>query len=52
MDTTFLWILASGLLMSAIALLGSLTLVLREQVLKRIMVPLVAFSILIQAQRA
>jgi zinc and cadmium transporter len=42
--TTFLWILLSGLLMSAIALVGSLTLLLREATLNRIVMPLVAFA--------
>lgn len=42
--TTFLWILLSGLLMSAIALVGSVTLVLRESTLERILLPLVAFA--------
>jgi zinc and cadmium transporter len=39
-----LWIVASGLLMSAIALVGSVTLVLSERTLKRILLPLVAFA--------
>jgi zinc and cadmium transporter len=42
--TTFLWILGSGLVMSALALSGSLTLFLSEGTLKRILLPLVAFS--------
>lgn len=42
--TTFLWILLSGLAMSAIALVGSLTLALRESTLQRLLVPLVAFA--------
>jgi zinc and cadmium transporter len=42
--TTFLWILLGGLLMSAIALVGSLTLVLRESTLKKILLPLVSFA--------
>jgi hypothetical protein len=33
--TTFLWILLGGILMSAIALVGSVTLVLRESTLRR-----------------
>mgnify|MGYP001824584102 FL=1 len=41
---TFAWIVASGLAMSAIALVGSVTLVLRESTLQRIILPLVAFS--------
>ena len=40
----FVWILGSGLLMSAIALVGSLTLLLRPETLKRILLPLVAFA--------
>jgi zinc and cadmium transporter len=42
--TTFLWILAGGVLMSAIALVGSVTLVLRESTLQKILLPLVAFA--------
>lgn len=42
--TVFYWILLSGLLMSAIALVGSVTLVLKEQTLQRILLPLVALS--------
>jgi zinc and cadmium transporter len=38
------WILLSGLLMSALALVGSVTLLLRESTLQRITSPLVAFS--------
>jgi zinc and cadmium transporter len=38
------WILASGILMSAIALVGSLTLLLTERTLQRILSPLVAFA--------
>jgi zinc and cadmium transporter len=38
------WIIASGLLMSAIALVGSVTLVLSEKTLQRILLPLVAFA--------
>jgi zinc and cadmium transporter len=41
---TFAWIVASGLAMSAIALVGSVTLVLSESTLQRIILPLVAFS--------
>lgn len=44
MDTVLLWIIGSGLLMSAIALVGSVTLVLSEPMLNRILVPLVAFA--------
>ena len=40
----FLWIVGSGILMSAIALIGAVTLVLKEQTLQRIILPLVAFS--------
>jgi zinc and cadmium transporter len=42
--TVFLWILLSGCLMSAIALVGSLTLVLPEAVLRKILLPLVSFA--------
>jgi zinc and cadmium transporter len=42
--TTFLWIFFSGLAMSAIALVGSLTLVLREETLKKVLLPLVALA--------
>jgi zinc and cadmium transporter len=42
--TTFLWIVLSGLLMSAISLVGSLTLLLPEATLNRIVMPLVAFA--------
>lgn len=42
--TTFLWILGGGILMSAIALVGSLTLVLSEASLKKVLLPLVAFA--------
>ncbi len=38
------WIVSSSLLMSAIALIGSVTLVLREETLQRILLPLVAFA--------
>ena len=44
MDPLLLWIVGSGLLMSAIALVGSVTLVLSEQMLQRILLPLVAFA--------
>ncbi len=43
MDVLF-WIVGSGLLMSAIALVGSVTLLLREQTLRRMLLPLVAFA--------
>ncbi|MBN2576700.1 MAG: ZIP family metal transporter [Deltaproteobacteria bacterium] len=42
--TTFLWILSGGVLMTLIALVGSVTLVLREATLKRLLLPLVAFA--------
>jgi len=42
--STLGWIVASGLVMSAIALIGSVTLVLREATLQRIVLPLVAFA--------
>jgi zinc and cadmium transporter len=42
--TTFLWILFSGMLMSAIALVGSLTLVLPEAKLKKLLLPMVALA--------
>jgi zinc and cadmium transporter len=42
--TTFAWIVFSGLLMSAIALVGSLTLVLREETLKKLLLPMVALA--------
>ncbi len=38
------WIVGSSLLMSAIALIGSLTLVIPEKLLQRLMLPLVAFA--------
>jgi len=38
------WIVGSGLLMSALALVGSLTLVLGERLLDRLLMPLVAFA--------
>jgi len=40
----FFWILGSGLLMSAIALSGSITLVLKQKTLDKILLPLVAFA--------
>jgi zinc and cadmium transporter len=40
----FYWILGSGLLMSAIALVGSVTLLLNEATLERLLLPLVAFA--------
>lgn len=42
--TTFLWILLGGVLMSGIALIGSVTLVLRESTLQKILLPLVSFA--------
>ncbi|MFO7767811.1 MAG: ZIP family metal transporter [bacterium] len=42
--TIFLWILLGGVLMSAIALVGSVTLLLREGTLRRLLLPLVAFA--------
>jgi zinc and cadmium transporter len=42
--TTFFWIVASGILMSAIALVGSVTLVLHETTLRRLVLPLVALA--------
>ena len=40
----FFWILGSGLLMSAIALVGSVTLLLKPETLERFLLPLVAFA--------
>lgn len=42
--TTFLWILSGGLLMSVIALVGSTTLLLSRETLRRALLPLVAFA--------
>lgn len=42
--STFLWIFCSGMLMSAIALVGSVTLVLQEKTLKKLLLPLVALA--------
>jgi zinc and cadmium transporter len=42
--TTLLWIILFGLLMSCIALVGSVTLVFKQQTLERILLPLVAFA--------
>jgi hypothetical protein len=42
--TTFLWILTGGILMSAIALVGSVTLILSEATLKKVLLPLVALA--------
>lgn len=41
---TLTWIIGSSLLMSAIAMIGSVTLVLKEATLQKIILPLVAFS--------
>jgi zinc and cadmium transporter len=41
---TFWWIFSSGVLMSAIALVGSVTLLLKETTLDRLIMPLVAFA--------
>jgi zinc and cadmium transporter len=40
----FFWILLSGLLMSAIALVGAVTLVLKDSTLQKLLLPLVALS--------
>jgi zinc and cadmium transporter len=42
--STFAWIVASGLAMSALALVGVVTLVLEEKTLQRLLLPLVAFA--------
>jgi zinc and cadmium transporter len=42
--TTFLWILLGGVMMSAIALVGSITLILRKETLEKLLLPLVAFA--------
>lgn len=42
--TVFLWIVIGGVLMSAIALVGSVTLVLRESTLQKVLLPLVALA--------
>jgi len=42
--STFQWIFVSGLLMSCIALSGSITLIFKESLLKKILLPLVAFA--------
>ncbi|HEX6134626.1 MAG TPA: ZIP family metal transporter [Longimicrobiales bacterium] len=42
--TTLIWIVGSGLAMSALALVGSLTLLLRAETLRRLLLPLVAFA--------
>ena len=38
------WIVLSGILMSAIALVGSVTVLLEERTLERVLLPLVAFA--------
>jgi zinc and cadmium transporter len=43
-DPVFAWIVVSGLAMSAIAMVGSVTLVLPERTLQGILLPLVAFA--------
>lgn len=42
--TTFLWILLGGVMMSMLTLAGSVTLVLREETLAKLLLPLVAFA--------
>ena len=42
--STLAWILTSGLAMSAIALIGSVTLLLKPEQLQRLLLPLVAFA--------
>lgn len=42
--TTLAWIIGSGVAMSAVALVGSVTLLLSERTLKRVLLPLVAFA--------
>ncbi len=42
--STLAWIVSSGLLMSAIALVGSVTLFLKAETLERIILPLVSFA--------
>lgn len=44
MNTELLWITVSGLLMSAIALVGSITLLLKQSTLEKVLLPLVAFA--------
>jgi len=41
---TFWWIVGSGVLMSAVSLVGSVTLLLSERTLQRVLTPLVAFA--------
>jgi zinc and cadmium transporter len=42
--TVFLWIVLGGVVMSAIALVGNITLVLRPSTLEKVLLPLVAFA--------
>jgi zinc and cadmium transporter len=42
--SAFAWVVGSGIVMSMIALVGSLTLVLKEQTMQRILLPLVALA--------
>ena len=42
--TTFLWILLGGVAMSAIALVGALTLLISEASLRRLLLPMVSFA--------
>jgi zinc and cadmium transporter len=42
--TTLIWIIVSGIAMSCIALVGSVTLILSDSTLKKILLPLVAFA--------
>ncbi|MFC1695614.1 ZIP family metal transporter [Pseudomonadota bacterium] len=44
MMSALAWIITSSLLMSAIALVGGVTLILKEQTLQKILLPLVAFA--------
>jgi hypothetical protein len=40
----FVWIIAGGLLMSAIAMVGSLTILLKPATLERVLLPIVALA--------
>lgn len=42
--STLAWIIGSGLLMSALALVGSITILLKESTLEKILLPLVSFA--------
>lgn len=42
--TTLTWIIVGGILMSSIAMVGSITLLLKPETLDRILLPLVAFA--------